>query len=336
VSIGAPVLSIVGGVTAPQRTFSLSQEGQFASSPPAIDTAEFHLGSLSGSAFTWKAALSLALASKLAYESERNVMTTCIGSGKSWGFESCEFIDVDDTQCFVAKSSEIALVTFRGTESRGDWLRNVNVPGRTRDYGVVHRGFLGGYQAIESRLRTALADAEGRKLISTGHSLGGALATVMAAESLSFMSPSWTVTFGQPAVGRGAFQRFFRQHYSGKFYRFVNDDDIVPRIPPGYQHVGRLLHFDAQGNLQNNESLPITSENAVVESLRSESIAQGPSMLSEAEYEALKVQIGQDVVRMNRPLSESVARPQTEGLIPSVRDHSMDRYIAKITANSGS
>jgi hypothetical protein len=42
---------------------------------------------------------------------------------------------------------------------------------------------------------------------------------------------------------------FFVQHYSRKFIRFVNDDDSLSRVPPGYQHVGRLLHFDPLGNL---------------------------------------------------------------------------------------
>ncbi len=184
-------------------------------SAPTIDTAPFHLDSLSKLNFTWKAALSLALASKLAYESDQSVRSTCLGSARSWGFSSCEFIDVDDTQCFVALTSEIALVTFRGSESRGDWLRNINVPGRTRSYGVAHRGFLGAFQAVESRLRSALSGVAGRKVILTGHSLGGALATMMAAEWQDFMPASWIVTFGQPAVGRGPFRMYFLQHYSG-------------------------------------------------------------------------------------------------------------------------
>ncbi|TWU09741.1 lipase family protein [Allorhodopirellula heiligendammensis] len=333
VSVGSPVLSSQVGVVRSSHGTAGLQEGHITSSAPTIDTAPFHLDSLSNSTFTWKAALSLALASKLAYESDQSVKSTCLGSTRSWGFGSCEFIDVDDTQCFVALTPEIALVSFRGTESRGDWLRNINVPGRTRNYGVAHRGFLGGFQAVESRLRSALSGIGGRKLILTGHSLGGALATVMAAEWQEFMPASWVVTFGQPAVGRGSFRMFFMQHYSRKFFRFVNDDDVVPRVPPGYEHVGRLLHFDAQGLLKNGQSLPLI-EQAFVESISNEAFEPGPAMLTYAEYQALQSQIGQEVVSVNRPLTESLARPQTEGLFPSVRDHSLDRYIDKIAAKS--
>lgn len=332
VSIGAPVLSPTIPAEEIKTAVSL-QEGRFSISPPAISTAPFNLESLSTASFTWKAALTLALASKLAYESDQSVRSTCLGSARSWGFGSCEIIDVDDTQCFVALTPEIALVSFRGTESRGDWLRNVNVPGRTREYGVAHRGFLGAFQAVESRLRSALSGIARRKLILTGHSLGGALATVMAAEWQDFMPASWIVTFGQPAVGSGSFRMFFLQHYSGKFFRFVNDDDIVPRVPPGYEHVGRLLHFDAQGRLQNGQSLPLT-EQGLVESMQNEAFEPGPPMLTEAEYQALQAQIGQDVVSVDRVLTESHTQTPAEGLIPSVSDHSLDKYIAKIAAKA--
>ncbi|HEY0984196.1 lipase family protein [Schlesneria sp.] len=334
VSVGTPVLSQSPAQVVSRRDLPFELEGQATPLLPAIDTATFHRDALAQSTFTWKAAQSLALASKLAYETDDAVNSTCVTGTRNWGFESCEFIDVDDTQCFVALTSEFALVSFRGTESRGDWLRNINVPGRTRDYGVVHRGFLGAFQAVESRLRSALSEIGDRKLIVTGHSLGGALATVIAAEWQAFLPAAWVVTFGQPAAGSGSFRMFFVQHYGGRFFRFVNDDDIVPRVPPGYEHVGRLLHFDSRGRLRNGASLP-SSEQESVSSMQQESISAGPPMLTEAEYRSLQSQIGQEVIRVNRSLTESQRAPQMEGLFPSISDHNLDTYISKIVANSG-
>ena len=338
ISVGTPVLGVATAFGQTSSTLSsqtrLTTEGQFSASPPAATTAPFHLSALSAQTFTWKAALSLALASKLAYETEDSIKRTCLSRETTgWGFSTCDFIDVDDTQCFVATTADLALVSFRGTESRGDWFRNVNVPGRTRDYGVAHRGFLGAFQAVESQLRSSLAGIADRKLIVTGHSLGGALATVMAAEWQGFMPAAFVSTFGQPAVGRGAFRMFFLQNYSRKFFRFVNDSDIVARVPPGYEHVGRLLHFDARGNLQNGQTLP-SNEWASVESVQLESIDPGPPMLTDAEYQALQSRIGQEVVRVNRPLTESISGPQPEGIFTSVSDHSLDTYIAKIAARA--
>jgi hypothetical protein len=340
ISVGTPVLGEVTSLAQTSAAMTsqtrLTTEGQFSSSPPAATTAPFNLSALSAQTFTWKAALSLALASKLAYETEESIKKTCLsGESTSWGFSTCDFVDFDDTQCFVATTADLALVSFRGTESRGDWFRNVNVPGRTRDYGVAHRGFLGAFQAVESQLRSSLAGMAGRKLIVTGHSLGGALATVMAAEWQSFMPAAFVATFGQPAVGRGAFRMFFLQNYSRRFFRFVNDSDIVAQVPPGYEHVGRLLHFDAQGNLQNGQTL-LSTERASVESLQMESIDPGPPMLTEAEYQRLQSRIGQEVLRVNQPLTESTSGTQLEGIFTTVSDHSLDTYIAKIAPKARS
>jgi hypothetical protein len=77
----------------------------------------------------------------------------------------------------------------------------------------------------------------------TGHSLGGAMATLA---SVRLASEGYTVravyTFGSPRVG----DRAFRRKYRLPNYRFVNDDDLVPHLPFSwcYKHVGtlRLMH----------------------------------------------------------------------------------------------
>ncbi len=329
VSIGIPGVVSSQEVAATDRRSASQVEGQFRESKPAIDTGRFDLESLVMPTFGWKAALSLALASKLAYESEASVRSTCVGINRSWGFESCEFIDVDDTQAFVATSPDLVLISFRGTESRGDWLHNVNLPWRTRSYGVVHRGFLGAFQAVESRLRSALLSSEGKRVILTGHSLGGAIATVMAAEWQGFLAPAMVVTFGQPAVGKGAFRMFYQQYYAGKFFRFVNDDDIVPRVPPGYEHVGRLLHFDAEGKLQHGQVLPEGSVGAA-ESVRNVAIDEGLPMLTDAEYRSLQTSIPLSADKGSSRGIESLSVPVSEGIISGIRNHGIDGYIDKV------
>ena len=63
----------------------------------------------------------------------------------------------------------------------------------------------------------------------------------------------------------------FFSHHADSYFRFVNDDDIVPRVPPGYDHAGNLIHFDSQGFLERAAS---DAEAANVEA----------PPLSEAEY----------------------------------------------------
>jgi pimeloyl-ACP methyl ester carboxylesterase len=289
--------------------------------------ARFQLNSPGEKEFDWRTALSLALASKLAYATPAQVQTTAQGS---WGFQECRFIEVDDSQCFVALASNAVVVAFRGTEMNlGDWLGNLNAFSTVRTFGRVHAGFLEAFMKVEGPLRAALSGLAGRPLLLTGHSLGGALATVAAAHWQGQLPISWVYTFGQPGVGKGDFPAFFRRHYPANFIRFVNDDDIVPRVPPTYEHVGRLFHFDAQGNLKTQQespaSTPPTTESVV-----------GPAMLSPAEFDRLRSQLLEQNARAKERGVESPHNSMLEGFFPSLRDHSLDRYIAKIEASATS
>jgi alpha-beta hydrolase superfamily lysophospholipase len=79
-------------------------------------------------------------------------------------------------------------------------------------------------------------------LFLTGHSLGGALATLAA----SRWPARACYTFGAPRVGDGAFARTLR----APLYRVVNGQDVVPRVPPasdllGFADAGELHQLGA-------------------------------------------------------------------------------------------
>ena len=88
----------------------------------------------------------------------------------------------------------------------------------------------------------------------TGHSLGGALATLAAARfALEMDKPVRGIyTFGQPRVGDREFARIFDAELKQRFFRFVNNSDIVTRIPTRelfFSHVGSLRFFDSNGDI---------------------------------------------------------------------------------------
>lgn len=277
----------------------------------------FAIGSLKSTGFTWQTALSLAMASKLAYENESVVqnMTT-----KAWGFSSCTFIDINATQGFVAEADDIVLLSFRGTENLADWLGNLRLMGTTRPYGVVHSGFLGAYLVVQPLISQTLKRTQGKRVLATGHSLGGALAAVFAAEEQTQFNIGGIYTFGQPRTGSGRFTELFAAEYPDSFFRFVNNDDIVPRVPPGYQHVGRLIHFDVNGDL----------EQAATEA-EAQQIETPP--LTEAEFFEFQreiKQVQQGVVMTGATSDSEAVDASIEGLFPSVSDHAIDRYLAAI------
>lgn len=288
----------------------------------------FSSESLNSDEFSWDAALSLVLSSQLAYADESKVNNVATGD---WGLDEAKFISFGDTQLFVARNSRIVVVAFRGTESLRDWLTDLDARSTDRPYGAIHNGFYNAYQVVSRPLTGFLGsgDLGGRKLWITGHSLGGALAVIAAAEFVGKYPVTGLHTFGQPRVGFAEFQTFMNGNFADNFFRFVNDDDIVPRVPPFYRHAGKLMHFDASGDLQAARVLT-TRDAATTE----------PPPLSEAEFEQLKAQIEELEATARRleaagpAAARDLAPADVEiverGLFPSVRDHSLARYIAAV------
>ena len=269
------------------------------------------------------------MASDLAYQTERAVINLATNV---WRFRSCVFLTNRDTQAFVGHSDEAILIVFRGTESLGDWLGNLDIRWTRRPYGEVHGGFYDAYRNVESALRQAIESGGvgDRKIWITGHSLGGALTTLAAAELRDDYRITGCHTFGQPRTGDRSLQQAIARWYPQTFFRFVNDDDLVTRVPPGFRHVGQLFHFDSRGRWSREAAeAPAASDTG-------ESAAE-PRPLSEPEFRRMQeeirvVEVEATVAAANDPAveRETLVDRTVEGIFPSVRDHSLNRYIAAI------
>jgi endonuclease G len=243
---------------------------------------------------------------------------------QTWGFGQCRIIDIGDTQGFVATTDRVALIAFRGSESLGDWIGNLDLFMTSRTYGCVHSGFLAAFEPARDVLLSTLAMPAGgppRKTWLTGHSLGGALALLTAAELGAKISVSGLHTFGQPRVGDAAMGAHMTSEFGDRHMRFVNDADIITRLPPGgYQHSGRLVHFDADGQVRQ-----ASGESA------SRALESPP--VTDAEFDRLKSEIKRiqgQLVQHGRSPTESALDRSIEGLFPGFGDHRLDRYVAAI------
>jgi predicted lipase len=122
--------------------------------------------------------------------------------------------------------------------------------------GQVHKGFWKALQAVWVDLCTVLAQVRDRQqpIYITGHSLGGALAILAAAQLVQAGHPVQGVyTYGAPRVGNRKFRQQFNQHLQDRTFRLVNDEDIVPCLPApslGYVHTGQVFHFSATGEME--------------------------------------------------------------------------------------
>jgi hypothetical protein len=140
-----------------------------------------------------------------------------------------------NTQAFITHSDKIVLISIRGTqELLADASRDADarqVPYEEGE-GQAHRGFYRGFQAAKpfvERYLNAFYTGE-QTLVVCGHSLGGAIA-LLVAEWLRRKPTKPKVvlyTFGAPRAGDAAFVRAAQPL---NHHRIVNHNDPVPALP---------------------------------------------------------------------------------------------------------
>jgi Lipase (class 3) len=170
--------------------------------------------------------------------------------------------------CLVGENADGIIVAFRGTlplslkdpNSLLNWLEDFfdvpkpapNVPGQ------VHSGFYDGTMSVINGVAAAvqsLNPGPAKKVLVTGHSLGGAMASIGAyILSQTYHFPiQQVVTFASPRPGDLGFQTGYQAVINQ--VRFENYQDIVPLLPPSdafIQLATGVLNLIPQGqNLAN-------------------------------------------------------------------------------------
>jgi pimeloyl-ACP methyl ester carboxylesterase len=133
----------------------------------------------------------------------------------------------------VKRDGAQVYLAIEGSDELVDWRRNFEF---VYTAGDTHAGF-----ANYATLLMAQMLAEGVSfrrddhLIISGHSLGGAVATIIAAHLQDHLPCIDLVTFGSPRPGG----RRFRERLRVPHHRYVHGDDLVPHLPSplmGFRH----------------------------------------------------------------------------------------------------
>jgi predicted lipase len=171
---------------------------------------------------------------------------------------------------FIARSGPDVVVAIRGTEGLWEWLIDslfIQIPFPYVAAGRTEQGFTGFYSTFRTgpgntqarvvdALRTLVADGSVQTLRITGHSLGGALATLLAidvAANGGFASPT-VYTFGSPRVGDKVFAGTYDSLVANS-WRVANLNDLVPQVPPllaGYVHVDAEVPINSDDGSKHN------------------------------------------------------------------------------------
>ncbi|MDR6554445.1 lipase family protein [Paenibacillus qinlingensis] len=153
---------------------------------------------------------------------------------------------------FIAESDSQIVIVFRGTSTTSDWIsdaiaRQTDFP-YAKNGGLVHQGFLDIYESARKPILASMSKLSPHKQVYlTGHSLGGSLSTLCAADlatNTKFKNPA-VYTFGSPRVGNTTFAKQFNLK-TGPHYRVYNRNDMVPFLPPlvyKSPRTGDLYHY---------------------------------------------------------------------------------------------
>jgi pimeloyl-ACP methyl ester carboxylesterase len=166
--------------------------------------------------------------------------------------------------CLVGENADGVIVAFRGTlppswQSQAsvlDWLQDLfcepesrpNVPGK------VHTGF---YDATSAIIAAVAAEVKrlnptgAKRVYVTGHSLGGAMASLGA---WILQAPPYAiaveqvVTFASPKPGNGAFQTAYEKIFTHQA-RYESYGDLVPLLPPAADFIKAVAAIPVIGDL---------------------------------------------------------------------------------------
>ena len=197
-----------------------------------------------------KRSLLFAELAMISYNSEEEAAA----AAKIAGFPDSTFYDRDGSQAYRFRNDHDCVIACRGTEPNewNDIRADANAGSVLAEtVGKVHRGFKKEVDDLWPMLETALMQNE-QPLYFCGHSLGGAMATICAGRCfLSHIAsnPAELFTYGSPRVG----DKRYINYVSLDHYRFVNNNDIVTRVPPvllGYRHCGREVYLNRDGKIR--------------------------------------------------------------------------------------
>ncbi len=191
--------------------------------------------------------------SRLAYAAPESVEKAVYEAG----LDQCVFIARDGAEGYVLGNRFDCMIVCRGTEPNqwNDIKADANAWTVASEVGRVHSGFHTEVNELWPLLEQQIKENQ-RPMWFSGHSLGGAMAAVCAVRckiSPIPSNPQAIFSFGAPRVGDRPYTSFLKV----KHYRWVNNNDIVPRVPPrwlGYRHMGQEIYINRRGRISNLRS----------------------------------------------------------------------------------
>ncbi|KAL9060815.1 MAG: hypothetical protein Q9206_000861 [Seirophora lacunosa] len=175
------------------------------------------------------------------YEFENSLKTDVTG-----------YVAIDNTR-------SLTVLAFRGSQSVRNFVTNVNFPATQTDICpscTAHAGFWDSWvearPGVMAALKTAAASHPGNRVAIVGHSLGGAIASLAAAEIRKSGVTADLYTYGAPRIAGAALSNFISKQDMGGNFRVTHKNDPVPRLAPvvlGFVHISPEYYISSPNNV---------------------------------------------------------------------------------------
>ena len=157
---------------------------------------------------------------------------------------------------------EQIFISFRGSTNIPNWINNIKFT-QIQPYNNTNISVEKGFYNIFKNLKDEVIDTlnniklkyKTEKILITGHSLGGALSTLLAFEMLYINNYNANdiilITFGSPRVGNEEFTTLINNYhiYSNRITHYY---DIVPHIPQQflkYNHISQEIWYNEDNSI---------------------------------------------------------------------------------------
>jgi hypothetical protein len=193
----------------------------------------------------------------------------CMSGLDKWSCATCSNTNIYETM--ITRNDELVVfgynteyraifIGFRGSSNIQNWIDNLHIskisPYEEDDI-LVEKGFYSIYNALRPdvyRILNDLTDKYGTSnILLTGHSLGGAIATLFSFDFCyynAYYNTFYIITFGSPRVGNDIFSSYFNSCHV-KSIRITHYYDMVPHVPEemlGYKHISQEVWYNEENS----------------------------------------------------------------------------------------
>jgi len=172
---------------------------------------------------------------------------------KEHGFTKTKFYDIGGAQAYRFENKTDVVIACRGTEPTefNDLKADLKAfPVKSETVSRVHRGFKAEVDDLWPEVSVDVINVK-KPLWFCGHSLGAAMATIMASRcalNYDFPEVDCLFTYGSPRVGWPNYVKSLKICH----YRWQNNNDIVTRVPlrlMNYKHDGTRMYIGHDGTV---------------------------------------------------------------------------------------